>query len=151
MSHSIPAPRTGAGPGARGTLGRACHRHRWLTLLTWIVGLACLITLWIRFGAPSDNNFSGNDPGQTLLNQHFQRQSADALTLAIRSQAPVTSAQARDRITGALVPFSHAPHGTAGSNPYSVPGQSSRDWHRALAARQFALPSAAISSGAGHG
>ncbi len=147
MSHSIPAPRTGAGPGALGTLGRACHRHRWLTLLSWIVGLACLITLWIRFGAPSDNNFSGNDPGQTLLNQHFQRQSGDALTLAIRSQAPVTSAQARDRITGALAAFSHAPHVTAVSNPYTVPGHISLDGHIAFATVQFDLPSSAISSG----
>ena len=38
--------------------------------------MACLITLWTRFGAPADDNFAGSDPGQTLLNQHFQRQSA---------------------------------------------------------------------------
>ncbi len=40
-------------PAILGPLGRACFRHRRLTVLTWIVGVACLITLWTRFGAPA--------------------------------------------------------------------------------------------------
>jgi RND superfamily putative drug exporter len=151
MSHSLPHPtgarHTGAGPGALGTLGRACHRHRRLTLLTWIVGLACLITLWTRFGAPSDNTFTSNDPGQALLNQHFQRQSGDALTLAIRSSGPITSAEARNQVTSALVPFERAAHVTSVSNPYTTPGQISRDGHIAFATVQFDLQSSAIGSG----
>ena len=67
-----------------GTLGRACFRHRRLTVIAWIVGVACLITLWTRFGAPAQDNFTGSDPGQTLLNQHFHQQSGDTLTLAIQ-------------------------------------------------------------------
>ncbi len=147
LSRSAGASRTGAGPGVLGTLGRACHRHRWLTLVTWIIGLACLVTLWTRFGAPSDNSFSASDPGQTLLNQHFHRQSGDALTLAIRSSAPVTSAEARSRVTSALVPFARAAHVTSVSNPYTVPGQISHDGHIAFATVQFDLPSSAIPSG----
>ena len=80
-------------PGALGALGRTCYRHRWLTLGAWLVGTACLITLWMQFGASANNNFSGTDNGQTILNQHFPRQSGDTLTLAIRSADPVTSAQ----------------------------------------------------------
>src|SRR5580704_8878753 len=91
-------------PGILGPLGRACYRHRWLTLVAWLVGVACLITLWMSFGAPAQNNFTGNDPGQTLLNQHFHRQSGDTLTLAIRSTAPVSSSAVRARVTSALVP-----------------------------------------------
>ena len=55
-AHSPPPAKAG-GPGALGRVGRACHRHRWLTLLTWILGVACLITLWTRFGAPAQDNF----------------------------------------------------------------------------------------------
>ena len=151
MPHSLTRPtgarRAGAGPGVLGTLARACHRHRWLTLLTWIAGLACLVTLWTRFGAPADNTFTATDPGQTLLNQHFQRQSGDALTLAIRSSGPITSAEVRSRVTGALVPFERAAHVTSVSDPYTTPGQISRDGHVAFATVQFDLQSSAIGSG----
>ena len=53
--------------GWLGGLGAACYRHRWLTVLAWIAGLACLVTLWTRFGAAAQNSFTGNDPGQALL------------------------------------------------------------------------------------
>ena len=50
--------------GLLGRLGTACYRHRWLTVLAWIAGLACLVTLWMRFGAAAQNSFTSNDPGQ---------------------------------------------------------------------------------------
>ena len=87
MRHSPPPAR----PGVLGTAGLACYRHRWITLAAWIVGTACLITLWMQFGAPANNNLAGTDQGQIILDQHFPRQSGDTLTLAIRSAAPVTS------------------------------------------------------------
>jgi uncharacterized membrane protein YdfJ with MMPL/SSD domain len=133
-------------PGLLGTLGRACFRHRWLTLVLWIVGVACLITLWTGFGAPAQDNFTGNDPGQTLLDQHFHRQSGDTLTLAIRSTAPVGSAAVRARVTSALVPFRHAAHVTAVGSPYQVPGQISADGHIAFATVQFGVPGTSISN-----
>jgi len=39
------------GDGLLGGLGRACYRHRKTTLVTWVAGVAVLITLWTRFGA----------------------------------------------------------------------------------------------------
>jgi uncharacterized membrane protein YdfJ with MMPL/SSD domain len=133
-------------PGLLGTLGRACYRHRWLTLVTWLIMVACLITLWTRFGAPAQDNFTGNDPGQTLLNQHFHRQSGDTLTLAIRSTAPVSSPAVRARVTGALVPFGRAAHVTAVDSPYQVPGQISADGRIAFATIQFGVPGSSISN-----
>ncbi len=133
-------------PGILGTLGRACYRHRWLTLFIWLAGVACLITLWTSFGAPAQNNFAGNDPGQTLLNQHFHRQSGDTLTLAIRSTAPVDSPAVRSRVTAALVPFAHAAHVTAVASPYQVPGQIAADRHIAFATVQFGVPGTSISN-----
>ena len=133
--------------GLLGGLGRACYRHRKTTLLAWIAGVAVLITLWMRFGAAADNSFSNSDPGQTLLNEHFARQSGDTLTLAIRSAAPVTSPAVRARVESALVPFAGAPHVTGVTNPYTTPGHVSRDGHITYATVQFSVSGNDISSG----
>ena len=133
-------------PGLLGRLGRACFRHRWLTLIGWLAGVACLVTLWTMYGAAAQDNFTGNDPGQTLLNQHFHRQSGDTLTLAIRSTAPISSPAVRARVTSALAPFARAPHVTAVASPYQVPGQISADGHIAFASVQFGIPGASISN-----
>jgi uncharacterized membrane protein YdfJ with MMPL/SSD domain len=133
-------------PGLLGRLGRACFRHRWLTLIGWLAGVACLVTLWTMYGAPAQDNFGGSDPGQTLLNQHFHRQSGDTLTLAIRSTAPISSPAVRAQVTSALAPFARAPHVTAVASPYQVPGQISADGHIAFATVQFGVPGASISN-----
>ena len=133
--------------GIVGPLGRACFRHRRLTVIAWIVGVACLITLWTRFGAPAQNNFAGSDPGQTLLNQHFHQQSGDTLTLAIHSTAPVGSPAVRARVTSALTPFTRAPHVTSVTSPYQAAGQISANGHVAFAVVQFGVPSSKISNG----
>ena len=134
-------------PGIVGSLGRACFRHRRLTVIAWIVGVACLITLWTRFGAPAQDNFTGSDPGQTLLNQHFHQQSGDTLTLAIRSNDPIGSPAVRARVTSALTPFARAPHVTSVTSPYQAAGQISADHHVAFAVVQFGVPSSKISNG----
>jgi putative drug exporter of the RND superfamily len=134
------------GDGLLGGLGRACYRHRKATLLAWLVGVAVLITLWTRFGAAADNSFTGADPGQTLLNQHFARQSGDSLTLAISSAQPVTAPAVRAQVASALVPFEHAPHVTAVTDPYTTPGHVSRDGHIAYATVQFSVSGNSISS-----
>jgi len=61
MPRSSTVPATGIRPGPLGRTGRACHRHCWLTLIGWIAAVACLITLWTRFGAAADDNFAGSD------------------------------------------------------------------------------------------
>ena len=133
--------------GIVGPLGRACFRHRRLTVIAWIVGVACLITLWTRFGAPAQNDFTGSDPGQTLLNQHFHQQSGDTLTLAIHSTAPVGSPAVRAQVTSALIPFTRAPHVTSVTSPYQAAGQISANGHEAFAVVQFGVPSSKISNG----
>jgi uncharacterized membrane protein YdfJ with MMPL/SSD domain len=130
-----------------GKTGSACYRHRWVTVLAWVVGVAGLITLWVQFGAAAQNNFTGSDPGQTLLNQHFARQSGDTLTLAFRSQAPVTSAAVKADVNQALAPFRGAAHVTGVTDPYSTPGHLSADEHIGYADVQFGVPSASIPGG----
>jgi RND superfamily putative drug exporter len=101
----------------------------------------------MRFGAAAQNDFTGSDPGQTLLNEHFARQSGDTLTLAIRSQAEVTSPAVRARVDRALEPFRAAPGVTSVTDPYTTPGQLSADGHIAYASVQFGVPTAGISGG----
>ena len=140
MSQEFPPRRD----GVLGGIGRACYRHRRLTLLSWVLGVVCLITLWTRFGAAADNNFTGADPGQTVLNQHFPRQSGDTLTLAIRSPGEIRSASVRTQVDGALARFARAPGVTSVTGPYQAASQISRSGHIAFATIQFAAPSADI-------
>jgi uncharacterized membrane protein YdfJ with MMPL/SSD domain len=145
MSHIDSAHRSRV--GMLGGIGRACYQHRWLTLFAWIAGLVCLIALWTQFGAAAQNTFNGSDPGQTLLDQHFPRQSGGTLTLAIRSSAPITSPAVESRVTAALAPFRQAAHVTGVTSPYAAGGQVSRDGHIAYATVQFNVPESSISTG----
>ena len=139
-----PDSQAGQRVGLLGGLGRGCYRRRWLTLLVWIIGLACMITLWTRFGAAADDSYGSSDPGQALLNAHFHRQSGDTLTLAIRSSGDISSAAAWTQITSALTPFRQAAGVTSVTSPFAVPGQISRDGHIAFATIQFGVPSTKI-------
>ena len=138
MSHQY-TPQRAIAPraGALGLIGRTCYRHRVMTVFAWVIVVAALITLWMRFGAAADNSFGGSDPGQSLLNAHFHRQSGDALTLAISSRSPVDSPAVRERITSALVPFERARGVTSVTSPFAVPGQISASGHVAFATIQF--------------
>lgn len=142
----MPYPTSPQRGGLLGGIGRACYRHRWLTLIGWLAGLACLITLWMAYGAAADNSFSGSDPGQALLNAHFHQQSGDALTLAIQSADPIRSPAVAQQVNRALVPFKAAPGVSSVTSPYADPRQISRDGHIAFATIQFSVPSADISN-----
>jgi RND superfamily putative drug exporter len=109
--------------------------------------VAALVTLWMRFGAAADNAFTGSDPGQTLLNQHFARESGDTLTLAIRSAGPVTDPAVRGRVERTIAVFAKAPDVTGVTGPYTTPGHVSSDGHIAYASVQFGVPGSAISGG----
>ncbi|HSZ30095.1 MAG TPA: hypothetical protein VK784_10120, partial [Pseudonocardiaceae bacterium] len=133
--------------GLLGWIGRACYRHRFLTVAAWITGVACLIVLWTQFGAAASTSFGTSDPGQTILSKHFAAQSGDSLTLAIRAQAPITSPAVKAQVARALTPFASAPHVTSVASPYALPGHVSRDGHIAFTTVQFNQPSASIPGG----
>ena len=148
MSHQY-TPQRAIAPraGALGLIGRTCYRHRVMTVFAWVIVVAALITLWMRFGAAADDSFGGSDPGQSLLNTHFHRQSGDALTLAISSSAPIDSPAVKDRITSALVPFERAPGVTSVTSPFTAPGQISANRHVAFATVQFNVKGSKIPAG----
>ena len=125
-------------------MGRACYRHRVVTVVSWVITVAVLITLWIMHGAAADNSFTGADPGQTLLNQYFPRQSGDALTLAIQSTGPVTAPSVERQVAQTVATFAGAQHVSSVANPYITPGHVSRDGHIAYATVQFNLQGSSI-------
>jgi uncharacterized membrane protein YdfJ with MMPL/SSD domain len=145
MSHTTAPPPGRQRPGPLAAIGLACYRHRWATIVAWLAGLACLVTLWVQFGAPSATSFGTADPGQTLLNQHFHRQSGDTLTLAIRSARPISDPAVRREVTAALAPFARAAGVSEVTSPYRARGQVSRDGHIAFASVQFSVPASGIS------
>jgi uncharacterized membrane protein YdfJ with MMPL/SSD domain len=145
MLHTAAPPPGRPSRGPLAVIGLACYRHRWATIVAWLAGLACLLTLWVQFGAPSSDSFGTADPGQTLLNQHFHRQSGDTLTLAIRSARPIDDPAVRRRVTAALRPYARAAGVSEVASPYRAPGQISRDGHIAFASVQFSVPTSGIS------
>jgi RND superfamily putative drug exporter len=92
-------PRT---DGALAGLARFCYRRRRLVLVTWIIGVIALAFVGFRFGAASDNDFTGGDSGsakaQALIEQHFPEQQGDTLTLAIKSEKGIDDPAARQKI-----------------------------------------------------
>ncbi|MGX1133774.1 RND superfamily putative drug exporter [Streptomyces glaucescens] len=92
-------PRT---DGALAGLARFCYRSRRLVLFTWIIGVIALAFVGFRFGAPTDNDFTGGDSGsakaQALIEQHFPEQQGDTLTLAIKAEKGIDDPAARDKI-----------------------------------------------------
>jgi len=86
-------------------------------------------------------------PGQTLLNQHFARQSGDTLTLAFQARAAVTSPEVKAQVDQALEPFRGAAHVTGVTDPYTTPGHLSPGGHIGYATVQFGVPSASIPGG----
>ena len=125
-------------------MGRACYRHRVVTVVSWVITVAVLITMWIMYGAAADNSFTGADPGQTLLNQYFPRQSGDALTLAIQSTGPVTAPSVERQVAQTVATFAGAQHVSSVANPYTTPGHVSRDGHIAYATVQFNVQGSSI-------
>ena len=125
-----PAHITGGNPGLLGRIGRTCYQRRWLTLFAWIIGVAVLIVLWMGFGAPADNTFTSSDPGQTVLNQHFPRQSGDQLTLAIRDLAMTTNGIMLSPRATALREAGHTArvHASAVANPRFLLRRAKTDW-----------------------
>ena len=133
-----------------GRIGSGCYRHRWITVLAWVAGVAALITLWTRFGAAAQNNFTGSDPGQAVLNQHFARQSGDTLTLAIRSQEKITDTGRARTGHQRRSSRSSAPHVTGVADPYTTPGHLARNGHIAYATVQFDVAGRAHPGQRGH-
>ena len=80
--------RPGQGAGLLGGLGRACYRHRWTTLFAWIVGVACLITLWTQVRRARPEQLRRQRPRSDRAQPALPPAAGDTLTLADPAQPP---------------------------------------------------------------
>ncbi len=91
--------------------------------------MAVTVTLWMRFrGSGEDNSFTGSDPGQALLGEHFAAQSS-TLTAGRRSAEKITSPEVQARSDAGAGAVPGAPHVTGVSDPYTTPGHLAADGH----------------------
>ena len=88
--------------GTLARLARFCYRRRRLVLMAWIVGVLALAGVGFRFGAASNNDFTGANTdsarAQALIEKHFPDQQGDTLTLAIKATKGIDDPAARATI-----------------------------------------------------
>ena len=116
---STETPRT---DGALARLARFCYRRRRLVLLAWIVGVLALVFVGFRYGAPSDNEYSGGEShsarAQALIEQHFPEQQGDTLTLAIKAENGIDDPAARQKIEQVIADLEASPVTGPVTSPY---------------------------------
>ncbi|GIF47607.1 RND superfamily putative drug exporter [Asanoa ferruginea] len=117
--------------GALAGLARFCFRRRRLVLLTWVVGVLALAFLGFRFGAPSDNAYSGGDShsakAQALIEQHFPDRQGDTLTLAIKATNGIDDAATRQRVEKVIADLAASPVTGPVTSPYDDPTLVTQD------------------------
>ncbi|GAA1881181.1 MMPL family transporter [Asanoa iriomotensis] len=117
--------------GALAALARFCFRRRRLVLLTWVVGVLALAFLGFRFGAPSDNAYSGGDShsakAQALIEQHFPDRQGDTLTLAIKTTNGIDDPATRQRIERVIADLTASPVTGPVTSPYEDPTLVTQD------------------------
>ena len=123
MRHEPPLNTPDESLGLLGRIGRTATGTGGSPCSPGSSGWHVLIVLWTGFGAPAKNSFTGSDPGQTVLDQHFPRQSGDTLTLAIRSSEGIDSPAVRARVT-ARSPRSPRAACYSVAGPYRCPARS---------------------------
>ncbi|GAA4229094.1 MMPL family transporter [Actinomadura meridiana] len=108
-----------------------------MTLVSWLVGTIVVMILGFGFAAEPLNDFSGGDSGSAkasdLLEQHFQDESGDSITLAVHADAGVQNPQVKARVERAVARLADTPHVASVSSPYQTPGQISQDGKTAFA------------------
>jgi uncharacterized membrane protein YdfJ with MMPL/SSD domain len=123
-----------ASNGFLARLASFCFTRRRLVLLLWIAAAAGIVVLGFTKGAPTVNQFSGEDSPsahvQELLAGHFPGQpDGDQLTVAVYARSGVDSPDARARIDGVLGRLRVGPHVSTVDQP-----QVSADRRTAFAA-----------------
>ncbi|MGW4820634.1 MMPL family transporter [Streptomyces sp. NPDC004227] len=123
-------PRT---DGALAGLARFCYRRRRLVLLTWIVGVIAVAFVGFRFGAASDNGYTGGGSdsakAQALIEKHFPERQGDTLTLAIKAEKGIDDPAARQTIEKVIADLDASPVTGPVTSPYDDPALVTKDRH----------------------
>jgi RND superfamily putative drug exporter len=97
----------------------------WLAALVVAVGLSA--TLAGKFTADYSAPGSDSRQAQDLLASRFPAQSGDTISVAVRSQGPVTAPQTKAAVLALLGTLGHQAHVASVVNPYVTPGSVSAD------------------------
>ena len=118
-------------PGLLGRLAGVAYRRRRRVILGWLAAFGLLIGLSAAFagGFAADYSAPGSDSkqAQDLLAQRFPVQAGDTVDVVVRSGAGVTGPAVRSDVTALLRKLGGMPHVAAAEDPYTTPGDISRD------------------------
>jgi RND superfamily putative drug exporter len=122
---------TRAGPGPLGRLAGAAYRRRGRVILGWLAAFALVIGFSAALAGDFTADYSapGSDSkqAQDLLAQRFPVQAGDTVEVVVRSGAGVTGPAVRSDVTALLRELGGMPHVAAVEDPYTTPGDISRD------------------------
>ena len=122
---------TRARPGPLGRLAGVAYRRRGRVILGWLAAFALVIGLSAAFAGnfAADYSAPGSDSkqAQDLLAQRFPVQAGDTVDVVVRSDTGVTGSAVRSDVTALLRELGGMPHVAAVEDPYSTPGDISRD------------------------
>jgi RND superfamily putative drug exporter len=124
-------------------LARWCYRHRWRTVITWILLLVGSIALMNVAGGDYTADFSlpGSEAQAAfdLLEDKFPARSGDTATIVFEADAGVADPAVRQTMEGVFAGASRLPHVVAVTSPYSEEGarQVSPEGRIAFADVQF--------------
>jgi RND superfamily putative drug exporter len=126
-------------------LARWCYRHRWRTVILWIVALAGSISLMNVAGGDYTSDFSlpGSEAQEVvdLLEEKFPARSGDSVSIVFKAEAGVADPSVRQTMEGVFAEASRIQHVVTVASPYSEEGarQVSPDGRIAFADVQFDL------------
>jgi putative drug exporter of the RND superfamily len=124
-------------------LARWCYRHRWRTLVFWIVLLVGSIALMNVAGGDYTAEFSlpGSESQAAfdLLEEKFPARAGDSATIVFEAQAGVPDPEVQRAMEGVFAKVARLDHVVAVTSPYSEGGarQISSDGRIAFADVQF--------------
>jgi RND superfamily putative drug exporter len=124
-------------------LARWCYRHRWRTVILWIVAFAGSISLMNVAGGDYTSDFSlpGSEAQEVvdLLEEKFPARSGDSASIVFKADAGVEDPAVRETMEGLFAEASRLPHVVVVTSPYAEEAarQISPDGQIAFADVQF--------------
>jgi RND superfamily putative drug exporter len=107
-------------------LARWCYRHRWRTVILWIVALAGSISLMNVAGGDYTSDFSlpGSEAQEAfdLLEERFPARSGDSASIVFEADAGVADPAVRETMEGLFAEASALPHVVMVTSPYGQAG-----------------------------
>jgi putative drug exporter of the RND superfamily len=107
-------------------LARWCYRHRWQTVILWVLLLVGSITLMNVAGGEYSADFSlpGSEAQEAfdLLEEKFPARSGDAATIVYRADAGVTDPDVRQTMEGVFAQVATLDHVVEVTSPYGEQG-----------------------------